>query len=144
MAEYKGKLLKGLFTQAKNVLLNNGQSVEETINRGFVKVVADGSKSYTQLFNELFALVNMSKVTDRTICVFDYQNAAGNKAHYLLSELSNSYLVFNRSVASSGGARIESYYMAATGSMYMVATGTTRSDSSATIPSNGWEFVIYY
>ena len=31
MAEYKGKLLKGLFTQAKNVLLNDGSSVENTI-----------------------------------------------------------------------------------------------------------------
>ena len=31
MAEYKGKLLRGLFTQAKNVLMNSGKTVEETM-----------------------------------------------------------------------------------------------------------------
>jgi hypothetical protein len=32
MAEYKGKLLKGLFTQAKNVLLSNGENVDDALN----------------------------------------------------------------------------------------------------------------
>ena len=31
MAEYKGKLLKGLYTQAKNVLLSNGSDIESSI-----------------------------------------------------------------------------------------------------------------
>ena len=29
MAEYKGKLLKGIFESAKNVILSNGENVEE-------------------------------------------------------------------------------------------------------------------
>ena len=32
MTEYKGKLLKGLFTRASTVLLNNGTSVEDAIS----------------------------------------------------------------------------------------------------------------
>lgn len=31
MAEYKGKLLNGLYTQAKNVLLSNGSDVESSM-----------------------------------------------------------------------------------------------------------------
>ena len=54
MAEYKGKLLKGLFTQAKNVLYNNGDSVEKsslksdtfsgtTTSQGQIQLYADGT-----------------------------------------------------------------------------------------------------
>lgn len=32
MAEYKGKLLKGLFTQAKSVILGNGNTVESAVS----------------------------------------------------------------------------------------------------------------
>ena len=32
MAEYKGKLLKGLFTQAKNILMSDGTDVATEIN----------------------------------------------------------------------------------------------------------------
>ena len=32
MAEYKGKLLKGLFTQAKNVLLSSNVNIDDALN----------------------------------------------------------------------------------------------------------------
>lgn len=53
MAEYKGKLLKGL-VQAKNVLLNNGASVEDAINglkishiEKTTTISANSDKNYT-------------------------------------------------------------------------------------------------
>lgn len=57
MAEYKGKLLKGLFTQAKNVLMSDGTTdVENAINNSVTtdlltvsSVNHDVSKTYTKL-----------------------------------------------------------------------------------------------
>lgn len=68
MAEYKGKLLKGLFTQAKNVLLSDGTDVETAISSGggSVTVAADGTKTYVQGLNELFALIDVTKLSAKS------------------------------------------------------------------------------
>jgi len=132
-------------TSASKCMMSDGQtSVEEMIDRGSVSVTADGTKTYSQLFNALFALVNLSKVTNNSYLVFDYHNSSGTKARYILQEIANNYLVFNRTAASSSGARIESYYIASTGSSNMQATGSTRVDISTQIPTSGWSFEIFY
>lgn len=118
--------------------------LNDAINRGSVSITADGTKTYSQLFNSLFALVNLSKVTNNSYLVFDYHNSSGTKAQYILQEIANNYLVFNRTAASSSGARIESYYIASTGSSNMQATGSTRVDISTQIPTSGWSFEIFY
>lgn len=128
MAEYKAELFR-----------NGSKNKEES-----VKVTADGSKTYSQLFNELFALVDMTKITNKSLFIFDYQNSSGTLYQYILQEKSNIYLVFNRMSASSSGARIESFYLASTGSTNMQATGSTRADVSTQIPQNGWDFKIVY
>lgn len=128
MAEYKAELFR-----------NGSKDKEE-----FVKVTANGSKTYSQLFDELFALVDMTKITNKSLFIFDYQNSSGTLYQYVLQEKSNIYLVFNRMSASSSGARIESFYLASTGSTNMQATGSTRVDISTTVPSSGWEFKIVY
>ena len=131
--------------KASNCLMSDGQtSVEEMLNQGSVSVTADGTKTYSQVFNALFALVNISKVTNNSYLVFDYHNSSGTKAQYTLQEIANNYLVFNRTSASSDGARIESYYIASTGSSNTKATGSTRVDLSTQVPTSGWSFEIFY
>ena len=56
MAEYKAKLIKGLFTKAKNVLLSNGQNVEDMLPSEIGVVETNGNartitldKSYTAM-----------------------------------------------------------------------------------------------
>ena len=52
MAEYKAKLLKGLFTSAKKVLLSNGKTVDEALKNSDYTVTANselGSITYSQI-----------------------------------------------------------------------------------------------
>ena len=130
-------------TSASKCMLTSGNSVESAINRGMVSVIANGTKTYRQLFIELWALIDISKVTNQTVFTFNYNNSAHTRYIYPLVEQSDNYLVFSRGSANSSGARIESMQIDTTGA-YLISTGSTRSDSSTQVPSSGWSFAIEY
>ena len=65
MAEYKGKLLKGLFTQAKNVILNSGSTLESVLTKrsetsSSISLAGNSSTSITISAPGAFAVVGVN------------------------------------------------------------------------------------
>lgn len=130
-------------TSASKCMLDENTSVADAINRGSVSVTANGTKTYRQLFVELWGLVDLSKITNETKLLFKYNNSAHTQNYLMLSESSLAYLVFTKMSANSNGARIESIQIDSTGA-YMISTGSTRQDISTQVPSSGWSYEIFY
>ncbi len=128
MAEYKAKLLK-----------NGGKS-----NNGSVKVTANGVKTYSQVLDDLFALIDMTKITSNSRFVIAYNNAVNFESHFSLAESANSYVLFSRATAAAAGSRVQEIEINASSSKYQTAVGTSRTDDSTGIPSNGWGFILIY
>ena len=79
--------------QKKGVIIVDDYPIPEESDS--VSVTADGVKTYGQLLNELYALVDMSKVTDTTIFKID-NSISDFFSIYFLSERSSSALRFTR------------------------------------------------
>ena len=109
-----------------------------------VYVTADGVKTYSQLLDELYALIDSSKISYKSSCIFDHHNASETKDYFNILRSTNTSYIFVRPTSASGGASVASYNITNTGSTYMVATGSTRSDSSSEVPSVNATIEIVY
>ena len=102
-----------------------------------VSVTADGVKTYSQLFDALFALVDFSKLTVRSMLMID-------KNPFYCMEIRNGtqivYTLFdyNTSNNQSRGLKI---IMKSTSSVYHAQND---GDYSASVASNGKVITIYY
>ena len=126
------------FTLNTNYKVVNG-ALNETA--GSVSVTADGSKTNSVLFNELFALIDTNKISATSVLVkdadvFPINNIGGT-----------SYTFSNLSVTSSLST-ILAVTLKSTGSTYYrcmtTSSATTFSDFSAGVPTSGTVYKIIY
>lgn len=102
-----------------------------------VSVTADGVKTYATLFNELYALIDSTKLTVKsmfTIGEYIYTRSyytTGGGYQFTSANLYNQTLFIER-------VNIR------TNSSYDRCIGTTYSNNSATVPANGTKLIIHY
>lgn len=114
---------------------------------GSISVTGDGTKTNSQLLDELFALIDFTKVSYKT--KFRLEIAAGNTRNYSLVTVGTTNLQFSRSFANASGVETVSATIRTSGStlhQITCATGGTISfaDSTSTVLTSGQKYVIEY
>lgn len=113
---------------------------------GFVSVTADGVKTVSQVLDELYALVDRSKLTANSKLKI---TISGNHYIYDIEQIPSSSLIFTSTVASATTVVITTATLQATGSFYGGASlnGTPAIsfvDQSSSITANGAIYRIDY
>lgn len=88
----------GLNIDSINALLpelENISTLMSALDKGSVSVSANGVKTYSQLFNELFALIDISKLTRHSVLALEETN--GTKSYYGLYKFSATEINFSES-----------------------------------------------
>ena len=107
--------------------------------RESVSVTADGTKTYAQLFNSLFSLIDLSKVSANSKLVRSNPNilvwninfcSSTNIQCSYASVVSNNPMIQNCTLSSSSKYEIISY--------------GSYSDNSSGVPNSGIIFTFYY
>ena len=106
----------------------------------YVEVVADGVKTYAQLFNELFALINGTKVKKDTKLV---EETATVKIYYNLIKNGTTY-TFSRLSLTSRVVESATAIVATSGSEYYGGAGTTVTDYASTVATSGDKLRVEY
>lgn len=125
-----------------SVLMKNDEMLAALVpGEESVSVTADGVKTYATLLNELFTLVDFSKVTVRTKL-----HRTGDEILGLTLLASPSSLIFSFCYTfTANDTMICSMYIASSGSKYMTYNfGGSFSDRSNKVPTSGEKITIYY
>lgn len=124
------------------------EAIDELANKGSVSVTANGVKSYSALLNELYALINSTKISKYSKLVM---NIAGNNFCYNISFIAadNSEYKFGLLTIVSPSVGVNVIDIKASGSVFVGAgiDGTNTcslSDQSASVPTNGTTITINY
>lgn len=119
------------------------RELTDAVNRGSVSVTADGVKTYTGLLNELFALIDANKLSQKSRLLL------GN-AYVSVAQITNNYLVFDGIVDFLVTGKIFAYciYLSAANSVFMETetseTQTLFTNNSSTVAPSGQVIRIYY
>ena len=112
------------------------------IDKGSVSVTSNGSKTFAQLFNELFALVDTSKIRKTAYIV--YALDANRFNIYRFSEKSTTHHVFTyTTMTNEPKSNIWSIYLSSA-SKYYYADGNSYGEASSNTVPNGRSFTLYY
>lgn len=117
------------------------------VSRGYVQVIADGVKTYGELLNSLFALIDRTKVSKQ---VKLYNTATGSVA--VLSQIAGTlYYEFSSTIYTSDYDTfgIEVYKVGANNSKAMTAYISTTNvishvDNTNIAPASGYGIILYY
>lgn len=114
---------------------------------GYVEVTGDGTATNAAKQNELFNLVDVSKITDKSTLEIIIANT-GQVYKYALSYQSNDALHFGRCDCSASSATIVKYILAASTSAIYSATlatsGTTFASTSTQPLADGQKLRVVY
>lgn len=112
-----------------------------------VSVTADGSKNYGALFNELFALMDTSKVTESSFVV---EKSGNYYSRFFLGFHSASQFDYvGTLILSTTAIEYISMSIQVSSSWHKTARinaggGTTITNDTTTVPSNGTVYTLYY
>lgn len=105
-----------------------------------ISVTGNGLKTRAQLFNELYALVDMSKVTEKTV-VNMFSGV------YKIGSISNSVLVFDLVQSQTNALWLEEVQMSQNSKIYnatISSSGYSRTDDSDTVIQSGRVIKLVY
>lgn len=137
----KNGLAGDVSTLASNCMLSNGDSVEDVLGKGSVSVTADGVKTYKALLNELYALVDTSKLTHHSKYVDSNGLVFSVTAISTYCRFASSYTYDTsfRTIGIQLHASDSGYYLYST-----TTTGTTLNNMTNTVVTSGIKLTIYY
>lgn len=112
-----------------------------------VSVTADGVKTYQTLLNELFALVDFSKVTVRT--TFEQKAGSDFNPAFLKRKIGTTIVEFyGFTYTDASNCYALDVTIKSTGSAFksrvFSSSGMSTSDSSSAVATNGEKLTIYY
>lgn len=108
----------------------------------YVEVVADGVKTYKNILDGLYSLIDFSKIKNTSALII---NSSGVNEIYKIYQLTSNSVSFTATSVNMAGTTL--YTTSATvsaNSSLRTATGITCSNNSNTVVSNGIIFRIYY
>lgn len=104
---------------------------------GSVEVTADGVKTFSQLFDSLYALIDRTKITkDATITYDGYYSK--------IMEDTGSVIKLCNSLVTPSVYEMRCYHLTASGSQLLFNSNGTVSDISSSVPTSGKKIVFYY
>ena len=107
-----------------------------------VSVTADGVKTYSQLLNELYALVDKDRVSR------DSYLSTGGYNIPVVYKSSSAIRIVGCMLADAGNTYINGYYlMESNSTLYswsVKTSGNTVTNSSSSVPTTGTTFTLYY
>ena len=109
---------------------------------GSVEVVADGVKTRSALLDELYALIDFTKLTARTVLVVE--TATSLTCNPLTMHTPGTYTIFNGTYVDSSAIFCFTYYVKPSASISRDASGVTVSDHSTLVPASGTKYKIIY
>ena len=134
--------LANLNTTDKTSIVNAINEVNDiATGSDTVSVSTDGVKTRSQIFDDLYALIDPSKITFKSFLTGD--SAAGS-AVYHVTNISGSVYGFAQIGLSASDLVSVSVGIKASGSTYYTSTGTTVTDSSSYVMTAGSTFTIHY
>lgn len=116
--------------------------IELTTDTNYVDVTADGVKTRANLLSELFALVDLDKITKQS--TFVQIGTAGDIAYYHCSTKSTNNIAFSRSVVVENvGLSVRTNTLASSSNSFDSVSGTMTDNSSAIVESGTKYRIIY-
>lgn len=111
--------------------------IKSDLNKGSVELTADGSKTNSQLFDALYALIDTSKVSKDSALYYG--------EHTIYHIIQNSPLIFSlATVDASNGETVAQITVVSSGSTIYIGRTGTRVDNSGNVPSNGYKIKLVY
>lgn len=106
------------------MLSQNLTELEEEINRGHVETTAPGGTTNNSVFNTLFSLVDVSKVTkDAKLSI----KGSGYENVYTVTSIQSTQIVFMMSIGGSNGNNCDTITISASSSWWRTFTDTSSS-----------------
>lgn len=130
--------LADLTTSDKTSVVAAIDEVNSKLAKGEVSVIADGVKTYTQLLNELYALVDKTKLDGKSYFV----GLFGLRA--TITSIQTSYIGFNITDVSQTALTSSTFGLKATDSYVYSFNGTTVTDVSSNVVTNGSVLKVVY
>lgn len=119
-----------------------GEISEKINDTTYVEVVADGVKTRAALLNELYSLVDLSKITKMS--VFTQIDTLNNFDYYVCAHKSPNDVAFSRSlVIENVGLNTRTNTLSASSNSFDCIAGTT-TDNSAAVVTNGYKYRVIY
>lgn len=109
----------------------------------YVEVVADGVKTLSTLLNELYALINTTKLSSASYV--EIKSINGNSTIYNYQYMDTSQSIYcSMSLVTASGGEMNTVTIKSTGSTRKSAVGTTVTDESSSIFDSGTKIRMYY
>lgn len=138
----------GTPTTTDKTIIGAINEINEQVERGSVSVTADGVKTFSQIYNELFAAADISKVTVNAKLV---EKGTGYAVAFNFVAKDATTIQFSKCdlIVSPGATRINMAALKATGSTLHEGTVTTApvasvTDNSAAVPTSGIIYELQY
>lgn len=119
------------------------QNLTQILNPEYVEVTGNGVKTYAQLFNELYALVDISKVTNHSYLMCTL--ASGDKLFYRLKSFRiNNTLEYEASMIASGKLCVDVLEIDTDSNYSRKVEGQNIAYITTTVVPNGEKYRLYY
>lgn len=112
------------------------------INKGYVEVVGDGSATYASKIGNLYSLVDLTKLTQNSVLVFE-RNSISVTIFLQLIQKGASYLAYSNSSAATTKTYITQILVQTSG-VYRSAENNVVTDNSSQVMPNGDKLRLYY
>lgn len=108
------------------------------VDAGDVQVTSDGVKTMSELLNALYSLIDQTKITPRSVFVF-------NDTEFMsIENKTGSSISFTRSHVRTNDVRVSTYILNAAASKYLDAANGVVTDNSTLVLSSGFVLKVVY
>lgn len=146
-----GNLYKVIASISQGSAFTVGTNIQSTTvsgalgegDRGSVSVTADGTKTFAQLFNSLYALVDMSKVSATSR--LEWNTGSSTLVFYIRDYSSSQIRLYQFLIGTSNGS-LDTVIISNSSAYYRCDLSTTiaYTNRSNNTSSNGQTFTFYY
>lgn len=135
--------LNSLATTDKSSAVAAINEVNSALNKGSVSVIADGVKTVKQLLDELYALVDLSKITNSSKIVAEY---TGGTLVYHLMKIQGTDLFYLHDMSTSAFDIVNLKLAASSNSATYTVSGTspTFGNTDSYVWASGTKFELFY
>ena len=135
--------LADLDTTDKTSIVNAVNEVKAETSRGYVRVTSDGVKTWSQMLDSLYALIDRTKLTKDSILT------VGASFYYAVDYQATGDIDFSNMVARTAYLQVQTMTLKASGSVYvtnnaMIGGANITSDNSSAVAASGISFSLYY
>lgn len=126
---------------------SNKLVTKSDIDKGYVEVTADGVKTYRQLIDSLYTLLDLSKITKNSY-VYAEEDNAYLYFQGLIGTGEGAYYAYTRVIYTGSATNVSGLYFRSTGSgysrQYISSSSVSNINNSSVVPADGTKITLYY